>query len=388
MPCSACEALPVLPQGPGRLFLWLPISHSHHKLLTALTANSLEAETSAHQGIQPLENLGLAIPIREESLQPTLEQIAGILAAEEMHSSRALFLPGDGEPRWQDCGRVEPLLQLLHRAHAGLLLQILAENRLTSYFQPIALAQDPGQVVAHEALMRGIDADGKLISPGLLFDMAREAHLLYQLDLVARRTAIQAATQQNLEGDLFINFNPTAIYDPAFCLRSTVWAISRAGIPPERVVFEVNESDRSQDIGHLQDILRFYREAGFRMALDDLGSGYASLNLIHQLHPDVIKLDMQLIRGVDQDPYKAIIAQKILELAQSLEITTVAEGVETAAELQWVQQHGVDLVQGFFIGKPNPTPAPLLPTQPPRTQAEVMVALADRPSPSVTRPIG
>jgi len=356
MPCSACEALPVLPQGPGRLFLWLPISHSHHKLLTALTANSLEAETSAHQGIQPLENLGLAIPIREESLQPTLEQIAGILAAEEMHSSRALFLPGDGEPRWQDCGRVEPLLQLLHRAHAGLLLQILAENRLTSYFQPIALAQDPGQVVAHEALMRGIDADGKLISPGLLFDMAREAHLLYQLDLVARRTAIQAATQQNLEGDLFINFNPTAIYDPAFCLRSTVWAISRAGIPPERVVFEVNESDRSQDIGHLQEILRFYREAGFRMALDDLGSGYGSLNLIHQLHPDVIKLDMQLIRGVDQDPYKAIIAQKILELAQSLELTTVAEGVETAAELQWVQQHGVDLVQGYLIGKPAPTP--------------------------------
>ncbi len=356
MPCSACETLPVLPQGPGRLFLWLPIPHSHHKLLTALTADSLEAETSAHRGIQPLENLGLAIPIREESLQSTLEQMAGILTTEELHSSRALFLSGDAEPQWQDCGRVEPLLQLLHRVRARLLLQILAENRLTSYFQPIALARDPGQVVAHEALMRGIDADGKLIGPGLLFDMAREAHLLYQLDLAARRTAIQVATQQNLEGDLFINFNPTAIYDPAFCLRSTVWAIGRAGIPPERVVFEVNESDRSQDIRHLQDILRFYREAGFRMALDDLGSGYGSLNLIHQLHPDVIKLDMQLIRGVDQDPYKAIIAQKILELAQSLEITTVAEGVETAAELQWVQQHGVDLVQGYLIGKPAPTP--------------------------------
>ncbi|MEN9222503.1 MAG: EAL domain-containing protein [Thermostichus sp. BF3_bins_97] len=356
MSCSACEALPVLPQGPGQLFLWLPIPHSHRKLLTALAADAVKAEPSADQGIRALENLGLAIPIRGKRLQPTLERIAGILAAEEMHASRALFLPGDTEPRWQDCGRVEPLPQLLHRAHAELLLQVLTENRLTSYFQPIVCARDPGQVVAHEALMRGMEADGKVVSPGPLFAMARQAHLIYQLDLAARRTAIQAATQQNLEGDLFINFNPTAIYDPAFCLRSTVWAITRSGIPPERVVFEVNESDRSQDIQHLQEILRFYREAGFRVALDDLGSGYASLNLIHQLHPDLIKLDMQLIQGVDQDPYKAIIAQKILELAQSLGITTVAEGVETPGELQWVQEHGVDLVQGFLIGKPAPTP--------------------------------
>ncbi|MEN9262067.1 MAG: hypothetical protein Q6L60_14005, partial [Thermostichus sp. HHBFW_bins_43] len=88
MPCSACEALPVLPQGPGRLFLWLPIPHSHHKLVAAFAAGSLGAEAPAEQGIQSLENLGLVIPIREQKLQPTLERIAGILAAEEMHASR------------------------------------------------------------------------------------------------------------------------------------------------------------------------------------------------------------------------------------------------------------------------------------------------------------
>ncbi|WP_244349821.1 EAL domain-containing protein [Thermostichus vulcanus] len=251
MPCSACETLPTLPQGRGRLFLWVPIPHSHSKLLHALTAQPIEAQTLAQSDVQALEDLGLAISIAEGSLKSTLERIAGILAREEMHSSRALFLPGDVEPRWQDCGRVEPLTQLLHRAHAELLLQVLAENRLTSHFQPIVCARDPKQVVAHEALVRGTDGDGNWISPGPLFEMAREAHLLYQLDLAARRSAIQAATLQKLEGDLFINFNPTAIYDPAFCLRSTVWAIHRAGIPPERVVFEVNESDRSQDIRHL-----------------------------------------------------------------------------------------------------------------------------------------
>lgn len=361
MSCSACETLPTLPQGRGRLFLWVPIPHSHSKLLNALTAKPIGPQTPVQLDVQALEDLGLTISIAEGSLKSTLEHIAGILAIEEMHSSRALFLPGDVEPRWQDCGRVEPLPQLLHRAHAELLLQILAENRLTSHFQPIVCARDPNRVVAHEALMRGITSHGDLISPGSLFEMARAAHLLYQLDLAARRSAIQAATQQSLEGDLFINFNPTAIYDPAFCLRSTVWAITRSGIPPERIVFEVNESDRSQDIRHLQEILRFYREAGFCVALDDLGSGYASLNLIHQLHPDLIKLDMQLIREVDRDPYKAAIAQKILELAQSLEITTVAEGVETPGELQWVQEQGVDLVQGFLMGKPAPAPVRIAP---------------------------
>ncbi|MGQ9836452.1 MAG: EAL domain-containing protein [Cyanobacteriota bacterium] len=360
MLCSACETLPTLPQGRGRLFLWVPLPHSHSKLLNALTAKPIEPQPSVQLDVQVdvqvLEDLGLSISIAEGSLKSTLERIAKVLTREEMNSSRALFLPGDTEPRWQDCARVESLTQLLHYAHAELLLQVLAENRLTSYFQPIVSARDPSRVVAHEALVRGMDGEGNLISPALLFEMARGARLLYPLDLAARRSAIQAATTQRLEGELFINFDPTAIYDPVFCLRSTVWAIHWAGIAPERVVFEVNESDRSPDVEHLRKILQFYRQAGFRMALDDLGSGYASLNLIHELHPDLIKLDMQLIRGVDQDPYKAAIAQKMLELAQTLGITTVGEGVETAAELRWVQEHGVDLVQGFFIGKPAAVP--------------------------------
>ncbi|MGY3253983.1 EAL domain-containing protein (putative c-di-GMP-specific phosphodiesterase class I) [Thermostichus sp. MS-CIW-19] len=122
------------------------------------------------------------------------------------------------------------------------------------------------------------------------------------------------------------------------------------------MVFEVNESDRSPDLDHLQRILRFYRQAGFRVALDDLGAGYGSLNLLHRLQPDVIKLDRELIRGVDGDPYKAVIAQKVLELAQELGIVTLAEGIETAEELQWVRDHRVDLVQGFFIARPQPVP--------------------------------
>ncbi|PIK88601.1 diguanylate cyclase [Synechococcus sp. 60AY4M2] len=349
MSCLDCPALPTFLQEAGRLFLWLPTPHTHRKIWQAL-----EAKTEVP--VQLLEDLGLVVAIAQGALKKTLETMAEVLSQEEMQASRALFLPGDRDPCWQDCARVESLLQLFHRTQAELLLELLKENRLTTYFQPIVRARDPAWVVGHEALVRGLDREGKVIGPDLLFATAREAGLLYHLDLAARRTAIAAATQHRLEGDLFINFSPTAIYDPAFCLRSTVWAISRAGIPPERVVFEVNESDRSPDLDHLQRILRFYRQAGFRVALDDLGAGYGSLNLLHRLQPDVIKLDRELIRGVDGDPYKAVIAQKVLELAQELGIVTLAEGIETAEELQWVRDHGVDLVQGFFIARPQPVP--------------------------------
>ncbi|MFS8859816.1 EAL domain-containing protein [Synechococcus sp. H60.4] len=354
MSCPDCPALPAFLQEAGRLFLWLPTPHTHQKFWRAL-----EAKTEVP--VQLLQDLGLVVAIAQGALKKTLETMAEILSQEEMRASRALFLAGDRDPCWQDCARVESLLQLFHRTQAELLLEVLKENRLTTYFQPIVGGRDPTCVVGHEALVRGLDKEGKVIGPGLLFAMAREAGLLYHLDLAARRTAIAAATQHRLQGDLFINFSPTAIYDPAFCLRSTVWAISRAGIPPQRVVFEVNESDRSPDLDHLQRILRFYRQAGFRVALDDLGAGYGSLNLLHQLQPDLIKLDRELIRGVDRDPYKAVIAEKLLELAQKLGITTLAEGIETAEELQWVRDRGVDLVQGFFIARPQPVPLGLRP---------------------------
>ncbi|CAA9590517.1 hypothetical protein AVDCRST_MAG81-5446 [uncultured Synechococcales cyanobacterium] len=186
--------------------------------------------------------------------------------------------------------------------------------------------------------------------------------MLFQLDLAARRSAIQAAFRHGLQNKLFINFIPTAIYDPAFCLRSTIAAIDEAGISHENVVFEVVESDQSPDIVHLQNILSFYRDSGFQVALDDLGAGYSGLNLIHQLRPDFIKLDMALSRNVHQDPYKALIAEKLLEIAQHLNIQTIAEGIESEEELHWVREHGATFVQGYLIGKPAALPMNTTPT--------------------------
>ncbi|WP_244222353.1 EAL domain-containing protein, partial [Corallococcus praedator] len=284
-----------------------------------------------------------------------------VLTAEEVRGTRALFVPGDSEPGMADYPRVDSLQRFTMLQQSGWLVDMLAESRLTSFFQPIVHAQDTSLIFAHEALMRGRDRDGALVSPARMFDTAREADLLFQLDLAARTTAIREAVRHQLRTHLFINFTPTAIYDPAFCLRSTVAAIHEAGIPAEHVVFEIIESDRAANAEHLRAIVDFYRNAGFKVALDDLGAGYSSLNLIHQLRPEYMKLDMELVRGVHADPYKASIVQKLLEIASQLGIQTVAEGIETPEELSWVRRHGVDFVQGYLIAKPSGVPAVVTP---------------------------
>jgi EAL domain-containing protein (putative c-di-GMP-specific phosphodiesterase class I) len=298
----------------------------------------------------------VVVTLADGQLAPLMSQLEGMLSGEELRDTQSLFTTEPGLPPLSAFARVTPLKRFIGMVRSDWLLDLLQERRVTSYFQPIVHAADPARLFAHEALLRGLDPAGALISPGRLFGAARDAGLLFQVDLLARCTAIHEAARHHLDGCLFVNFNPTAIYDPAFCLRTTVAAIDAAGFSREQVVFEVTESDRVQDTRHLQNIITFYRSAGLRIALDDFGSGYSSLNLLHQLRPDFLKLDSELIRGVHADPYKALIARKILETARELGVRTVAEGIELPEELAWVREHGADFVQGYLLGRPASVP--------------------------------
>jgi EAL domain-containing protein (putative c-di-GMP-specific phosphodiesterase class I) len=307
----------------------------------------------------PARTPGLAITVDDDALAPLVADVAESLSALEAADARALFVAGDAPLGADHVGRVTSFARLHALLDAGWLVALLEERRLTSLFQPIALGADPTRVVGHEALLRGVGADGALVPPGQLFDGARRAGLLFQLDLAARRTHIASAARVGLGGLLFINFAPTAIYDPASCLRSTVAAIDAAGIAHERVVFEIVETEATSDTAHLRRILDYYRGVGFRVALDDVGAGYSSLNRLHLLRPDLLKLDMELVRGVHADPYKAVVAGKVLDLADTLGIPVVAEGIETDEELAWVRERGVAYVQGWRIGRPAAEPRPV-----------------------------
>ncbi len=352
--CARCEALPSKIAGMGSLYLWFPLGHSINKVVHFL-------DKSEHDTQRLEEDQCLLITLDQTKIKDLAIALAGILTSQELQDTQVLFMPGMAKPQLRDFPRVTTLSRFITLSQSDWLLDMMSTGRITSHFQPIVYAEDTSRVFAQEALLRGVDEDGNLVFPGRILGLARDANLLFQLDLAARRSAIQEAIQHRIKDHLFINFIPTAIYDPVFCLRSTISAIDAAEIPHEHVVFEVVESDQPHDISHLKNILNFYREAGFRVALDDLGAGYSGLNLLHQLRPDFIKLDMDLTRNVHQDPYKAMIAEKILEVAQHLNILAIAEGIESPEELHWVRTHGADFVQGYLIAKPTAPPVTITP---------------------------
>jgi EAL domain-containing protein (putative c-di-GMP-specific phosphodiesterase class I) len=347
--CHRCESVPDNIAGRGDIYAWFPLQHTFGKLYAHLVKQGFAVTSLA-------DELCLRIPV-PESMDDLLTAFDDCLLSEERKAVRVLHKLDDAPIGLQHLGAVVPLDQFAGLASSDWLLDLLRERRLTSHFQPIVHAGDTSQVYGYESLARGIDVDGGTVSPGRIFGAARTSDLLFQVDLACRRSAIRNAAEQQITERVFINFLPSAIYDPVFCLRSTVVAVNAAGLSREQVVFEVVESERAADTAHLKKILDFYRAEGFQVALDDVGAGYSSLNMIHELKPDFIKLDMALVQGVDQDPFKATIVAKLFEIAQELGIRTVAEGIETPGELAWVTEHGADFVQGFLVARPTAVPA-------------------------------
>lgn len=342
--CAFCEQAPPPPLREGRLYLHFPLAHSYNKTRAALTKNGL-----APAAQEPL----LHLDVDEEALQRAAALLERSLSSVEQMGIRALLVERGVTPALTDFFRVESLDKFVERINAEPLLELVRGERLTSVFQPIVRANAPGEIFAYEALLRG---PGGSTLPHALFAVARNAALLPALDLAARRSAITGAASYGISTRVFVNFAPSSIYDPDFCLRTTIATVDSLQIPHERIVFEVVESDEVTDVDHLRNVLRRYRDAGFGVALDDLGAGYASLTLLADLRPDFVKLDMSLIRGVDSDRYKALIASKLIETAHAVELPVIGEGVETEAEFTWARTHGVDLIQGFYIARPAAPP--------------------------------
>ncbi|PZU96262.1 MAG: diguanylate cyclase [Leptolyngbya sp.] len=345
--CQAGEA--------GRLFLWFPVPHTLTKVIPFLKQESLEFELMQ-------ERPGLSIACKSGQAQNVAQSLAQLVAPRELRETQVLFVRGAVQPQLQDFSDISSLQRFIKISQSDWLVDMLTSDRIATHFQPIVSINDTAQIYGYESLFRGLDKQGNLVMPSSIFDLATEAGLLPQLDRMARLSAIHQASQYNLAERIFINFSPTALYDPVSCLRSTVDAIDRAGIRHDQIVFEVVESDNPQDLDHLKTVLKYYREAGFAVALDDLGSGYSGLNLLHQLRPDFVKLDMELIRNVHLDPYKASITEKLLEIAQNLHIKTVAEGIECVEELSWLQERGATFAQGYLIAKPAAIPIKTTPS--------------------------
>lgn len=238
------------------------------------------------------------------------------------------------------------------------LRQILEERRIDTWFQPIFTA-DGLQLWGYECLARATDDDGAVISPASLLSWAAKENLLFMFDRICRERHIENAANVPDAGNLnfLINFLPTVIYDPSVCLSTTFAAARKAGLPARQIIFEVVESEKIENREFLRKILDEYRSAGFRVALDDLGSGHAGLNMLGDLAPDLIKIDRELVTKSISSKMHRIICQSVISLARDANKLVLAEGVETRAEYELFQSLGVDLYQGYLFGRPAAAPA-------------------------------
>lgn len=214
-------------------------------------------------------------------------------------------------------------------------------------FQPI-VNLNTGHIFAHEALVRGSAGES---ADSLLSQL--NADNRYPFDQACRITALEWAAKLQVPARLSINFMPNAVYKPETCIRATLEAAKRFNFPLQRIIFEVTEQEQVLDIDHLTSILRAYRKQGFMTAIDDFGAGYAGLNLLADFQPDLIKLDMQLIRNIDQDSVRQILVEATLQMCRKLNIRVIAEGIESLGELRTLQAMGVELFQGYLLAKPT-----------------------------------
>ncbi len=347
--CQHCEVLPKPLRGPGTVSLRLPHTYSLGKVLSYLTTTSWEH--SEHNGT-------LSIRVPSGSLAPLLSPIMDRLSSVEQRDTKAIFQADGQLTVATDYYEIDALPRFAAKARAAWLLDILRQKRLRSVFQPILRPAETGdayEVHGYECLLRA-EADGRPVPPLEMLEMARRAGLLFQLDLAARRSSLLAAEAQRVSQKVFVNFSPNAIYNPKSCLDSTVRQVDEAGLRRDQVVFEIIEGDRLPETPHLRRIVDYYHDHGFGVALDDVGTGYSSLEILLALRPDYAKLDMGLTRGVHADPARALLTGKLLEALQGLGICSVAEGIETPEELAWVRAHGVDLVQGYLFARPDAVP--------------------------------
>ena len=228
-------------------------------------------------------------------------------------------------------------------------------QRWVLHYQPV-VDLDTGLMLSVEALIRWVEPNGTMVPPNDFIPLAEELGLIEQIgDWVVRELTYQVQAWRELDIDLEVGFNlsPRQFWQPDLAKR--IQREFRAGgVDPSKVLVEVTESSAMMDPDRAQAILGELHEAGFAIAIDDFGTGYSSLSRLRDMPVKVLKIDRSFVSGVHDDRQARSIVSAFLELASGLDIVTLAEGIETREELDFLREHGCNLGQGFYFSRPVP----------------------------------
>lgn len=229
--------------------------------------------------------------------------------------------------------------------------RIVSMRELNTLYQPIVNFES-GEIAAWEALTRGPE-NSHFLSPTVLFDFAEEVEQVFGLEKVARETAIDRLGRLDSDQKLFLNIHPRTLIDPNFTPGETVRFMASCGLKPEDVVLEITERHSIRDFTLFHRTLEHYRNQGFKIAVDDVGTGYSGLWSIAELRPDYLKVDMSLVRGIDTNPVKRSLLETFVTFSENIGCRIIAEGIEQEKELEALMRMGVHMGQGFFLRKPS-----------------------------------
>ena len=214
-------------------------------------------------------------------------------------------------------------------------------------FQPIvdSIARE---IISYEALIRGPRGE----SAYSILSRVAPADI-HRFDAGGRIVAIAMAAKLKLACDLNLNFLPQSLLNSRAALDDTLEAAERHGIAFERLVIEMTEGEIINDHAQFAQLINQYRARGIKVAIDDFGAGYSGLNLLAEFQPDQIKIDMNLVRGIESHGARQAIVRALIQACTDLGIDIVAEGVETTAEYRWFSDEGVQYFQGYLFSRPG-----------------------------------
>lgn len=343
--CSQCQTLnDIFQQG------FLTVFSKYPEIISVIVAEEKLKTITEHQSTsftieyKSIQQLVSAIEIIQHLLEDKLGNDADLSASiqEKIGEMTPLYL-------------MLPFRELVERVMNPSFVEVIKNSFFTNHIQPI-ISLNENKVIAYEFLLRSSNEQYRFM-PYELFSFAQRSGLQALLDANARKQAIQYSAEHVQNGILrFINFLPSSIYDPRHCLKNTFENIEKYKVNPADLVFEVVETEKIKDISHLQSIFRAYKNEGIKVALDDVGAGYATVEVLQELEPDYAKVDRDLISFCDQSSKKQIELARIVSVAKEFGIKTLAEGIERKEELEFCKSIGMDLAQGYYIGKPGPYP--------------------------------
>ena len=227
------------------------------------------------------------------------------------------------------------------------LSQMIFHEDVRTVFHPIVRLADR-QVIGHEALTRPLGSVS-FDSVEDLFSFAESTELLAEFERLCRRKAIHAAADVPGLGLLFLNASAGAVQDPEWSGASMEEALSGSGLEPGDIVVEITERVAIVRHDEFQRALRTFKERGYRVAVDDMGAGYASLQSLASIEPDFLKFDVSLVRDIDKSSIKRSLLESLRELAEKIHARVIAEGVERAEEMRTLLELGIELGQGFHF---------------------------------------